>query len=118
MNCENKKMEFDKSPLLNSPRDFRRCMKLLRRRPRFLLSPPCFLALLLLLPGSLAVAAREAEYQVRTNKDVLVAMRDGVRLATDLYLPARNGAAVPEKFPIILMRTPYSKAGGQSFGQF
>ena len=39
----------------------------------------------------------------------MIPMRDGVRLSTDIYQPARNGAAVPEKFPIILERTPYGK---------
>lgn len=34
-----------------------------------------------------------------------VAMRDGVKLATDVYLPATNAA-----YPIILLRTPYNKA--------
>ena len=34
-------------------------------------------------------------------------MRDGVKLATDVYLP-REGEG---KFPVILIRTPYNKAG-------
>ena len=37
-------------------------------------------------------------------RDVFVTMRDGVRLATDIYLP-RDGAS----FPVILERTPYGK---------
>ena len=47
------------------------------------------LALLLALPAALA---RDAEYQVIVTTNIMVAMRDGVKLATDLYLPARNGA--------------------------
>ncbi len=39
----------------------------------------------------------------------MVPMRDGVRLATDVYLPARNGQPVAGKWPTILMRTPYGK---------
>lgn len=37
---------------------------------------------------------------------VMVPMRDGVRLATDIYLPAGEG-----RFPVVLRRTPYNKAG-------
>jgi hypothetical protein len=42
-------------------------------------------------------------------KDVMVAMRDGVKLATDVYLPTKDGVIVTEKLPVILTRTPYSK---------
>ena len=38
-------------------------------------------------------------------RDVMVPMRDGVRLATDIYLPANDGT----RFPVILERTPYDK---------
>ncbi len=36
-------------------------------------------------------------------------MRDGVRLATDIYRPALNGEPVPGRFPAILGRTSYDK---------
>jgi len=39
----------------------------------------------------------------------MVAMRDGVHLATDLYRPARAGRALAGRYPAILMRTPYDK---------
>jgi predicted acyl esterase len=39
-------------------------------------------------------------------------MRDGVKLATDTYRPARNGQPVESRFPVILMRTPYNKETG------
>ncbi len=39
------------------------------------------------------------------KRDVMVRMRDGVRLATDIYLPADDGT----KYPVILERTPYNK---------
>ena len=39
----------------------------------------------------------------------MVPMRDGVRLATDVYFPAKNGARREGKFPAILERTPYNK---------
>ena len=41
--------------------------------------------------------------------DLRVAMRDGVHLATDVYLPARDGEALPGPFPVVLERTPYGK---------
>ena len=43
------------------------------------------------------------------SADVMVPMRDGVRLATDLYLPAKAGEALKGRFPVILERTPYDK---------
>ncbi len=39
----------------------------------------------------------------------MVAMRDGVRLATDIYFPARNGEPVDARMPAVLHRTPYDK---------
>ena len=42
-------------------------------------------------------------------RNTFVAMDDGVRLATDVYLPAKKG-----EFPCILMRTPYSKNGAKN----
>ncbi len=50
------------------------------------------------------------EFEVVAERDVMVTMRDGVKLATDIYRPARNGVALAEKFPVILERTPYGKA--------
>ena len=41
---------------------------------------------------------------MRTITNMMIPMRDGVRLATDLYLPDKEGA-----YPLILMRTPYDK---------
>jgi putative CocE/NonD family hydrolase len=45
-----------------------------------------------------------ASGQVVVQHDVMVPMRDGVHLATDIHLPAKEG-----KFPAILWRTPYNK---------
>lgn len=47
--------------------------------------------------------------EIAAFKDVLVAMRDGVRLATDVYRPARDGELLPGPFPTILLRTSYDK---------
>lgn len=43
--------------------------------------------------------------------DIMIAMRDGVRLATDIYLPARDGKPLPGPWPVLLERTPYDKRG-------
>jgi len=42
------------------------------------------------------------------DKSVMVPMRDGVRLATDIYRPAREGKA-SAGLPVILERTPYGR---------
>lgn len=69
---------------------------------------------LLLVPGPVssqsgAAAAQEGtaspsipSYDVKWAMNVPVTMRDGVRLATDLYLPDAEG-----RFPVVLVRTPY-----------
>ena len=56
-----------------------------------------------------ASAEPEAAFDVVLTSDVMVRMRDGVRLATDVYRPARNGRPAPGLFPVILERTPYGK---------
>jgi putative CocE/NonD family hydrolase len=44
------------------------------------------------------------------SKTYMVPMRDGVKLATDVYLPEDG-----ERYPVILVRTPYGKGHGQNF---
>ncbi|MCC2613010.1 CocE/NonD family hydrolase [Neorhizobium petrolearium] len=41
--------------------------------------------------------------------DVMVTMRDGIRLATDIYQPAKDGKVIEARLPAILERTPYGK---------
>ena len=54
-------------------------------------------------PGSLGVPfGGEDGYSL--TLDVPIPMRDGARLATDLYLPAATGV-----YPVLLERTPYGK---------
>ncbi len=48
-------------------------------------------------------------YGIVVSKDVLVTMRDGIRLATDLHRPGRNGELVGGRFPTIVCLTPYDK---------
>jgi uncharacterized protein len=54
-------------------------------------------------------ADREPNFDVALTSDVMVSMRDGVRLATDVYRPALNGKPLQGRFPVILERTPYGK---------
>src|SRR5258708_7202093 len=43
-------------------------------------------------------------------RNVMIPMRDGVLLATDIYLPSSDAATpVNGKFPLVVSRTPYSK---------
>jgi hypothetical protein len=66
-----------------------------------------------LVLGAAACAGRKAKklgieppaYKVRVEKDVMIPMRDGARLAADIYFPAGL-----EKAPVILIRTPYGKS--------
>ena len=53
--------------------------------------------------------ARVTSYGIVLAKDVMVAMRDGIRLASDIYRPARDGQLVDGRFPTIMLRTPYDK---------
>ena len=65
-------------------------------------------SVVVLLAGKQRSLAEEP-YEVVVSRNVMVSMRDGVRLATDVYRPARNGVPVAGKFPVILERTPYGK---------
>ena len=56
------------------------------------------------------VGAEAKTHDVVVERDVMVGMRDGVRLATDMYFPAIDGERVAEELPAVLMRTPYDKS--------
>jgi hypothetical protein len=69
------------------------------------------LAAALAVPArALAETARGA-FDVVVQRDVMMVTRDGVQLATDIYLPARNGKRIAQRVPVILERTPYGKSG-------
>jgi uncharacterized protein len=55
---------------------------------------------------------------VVTQTGIMVPMRDGVKLATDIYLPTKDGQPIAGRFPVILTRTPYNKDGGKKFGEY
>lgn len=46
----------------------------------------------------------QPEFEVSVESNIRVPMRDGVKLATDVYRPTADG-----KYPVILVRTPYKK---------
>lgn len=64
------------------------------------------------------VSKRTAEYDVIVEKNVVIAVRDGTKLAADIYRPARDGSAVPGRFPTLLTRTPYNKDGSAGEGKY
>jgi putative CocE/NonD family hydrolase len=66
--------------------------------------------LALIISVSVSGTAWAQEYEVLAQRSIMMPMRDGINLATDLYLPARDGRAADGKFPAILVRTPYGKA--------
>jgi putative CocE/NonD family hydrolase len=56
--------------------------------------------------------ADDAPYQaLQVEKNLMVPMRDGVRMATDIFRPALNGKPVDTRLPLLLQRTPYGKTG-------
>ena len=72
-----------------------------------------------LLVAAVTLGAQgDSRFDVVVSKDVMIAMRDGVKLATDIYRPARNGVPVDGRFPVIMERTPYNKDGGANTAAF
>ncbi len=71
-----------------------------------------FLPLRLLLVALMLQACLGAD-DVAVHNNVMVSMRDGIKLATDLYLPPSEG-----KFPVILTRLPYNKDGAKTLGRY
>jgi len=51
----------------------------------------------------------EPPFGVFLQARVMVPMRDGIRLATDIYLPAREGRIASGRFATIIERTPYGR---------
>jgi putative CocE/NonD family hydrolase len=58
-------------------------------------------------PETTAAAPRPDSFVVERN--VMAPMRDGVRLACDVYRPAIGGRPMEEPLPVLLERTPYGK---------
>ena len=59
-------------------------------------------------PNEYAGYATKA-YDGHQRSSFYVAMRDGTRLAVDLYRPTKNGTVAAEKLPVIWMHSPYNR---------
>ena len=57
-------------------------------------------------------------WDVIIARDVMVPMRDGVHLATDLYFPAENRRPLEQKLPAVLQRTAYNKSSYEGMASF
>ncbi len=67
-----------------------------------------------LLLSSIALSSQDSSIpNIRMFPNVSVPMRDGVILAADVYLPAPMG-----RYPVLLERSPYGKAGGKGEGTY
>lgn len=73
-----------------------------------------FIAAALLAALQIHLHAQAPEPAIKVEKNIMVGMRDGVNLATDVYLPAGD----VQKLPVILTRTPYDKKGTKSYGEY
>ena len=58
---------------------------------------------------AIATASPAAAQDVAVERNVMIPARDGIRLATDIYRPARGGVAEPGRRPVLFLRTPYDK---------
>jgi hypothetical protein len=67
---------------------------------------------LLVLSFIYAEPATQSYPEVVIERNVMIPKRDGVRLATDIYRPARAGSPVAGKLPVLFQRTPYDKSSG------
>ncbi len=57
------------------------------------------------------MTASTPSFLTTATYNIMVPMRDGVRLATDVYRPALpDGSPAPGKFPVVLGRTSYNKS--------
>jgi uncharacterized protein len=60
--------------------------------------------------GHAGSSAAKPYPDVIRQQDVMVAARDGVLLATDIYRPGTGNVPAPERLPVLLHRTPYDKS--------
>src|SRR5438128_623832 len=75
-------------------------------------------AFALVFPIVLSAQAPAAYDVVRAEHDLMIPTRDGAKMATDIYRPSRNGAAIAEKLPVLLIRTPYDKGTAQKDAEY
>ena len=58
---------------------------------------------------------RDQANDVTVLHDVMVKMRDGVELATNIFLPSKDTTPIDAKYPVLLQRTPYNKSDPVSY---
>lgn len=68
------------------------------------------LLLLLSISATLLGNAQQLGVDVVLEENVMIPSFDGIKLATDIYRPAKNGIPTKEKLPLLLQRTPYGKS--------
>ena len=73
-------------------------------RSRLRLRPGLYLVFL-----SLSALAQEGQSPIVFEPDVMISMRDGTKLAANVFRPKGDG-----RFPVILMRSPYGKPDDKS----
>ena len=61
---------------------------------------------LTIAPAALRAADDTPAPEVPPKQEIMIPMRDGVKLATDVYFPTGEGP-----WPLVLARTPYNKGG-------
>ncbi len=64
-----------------------------------------------LQPGASAQASATVQLATEVQRNVMVPMRDDIKLAADIYFPSKPGP-----FPVLLVRTPYDKKNNQYGG--
>ena len=69
-------------------------------------------------PDADATPASEPQYDVLVARGVWTPLRDGVRLASDVYLPARGFDRAQGTHPALLIRTPYDKNASAATGTY
>ena len=76
---------------------------------------PVLSATVFVRPAAVQSAAQPAANPAAPviENNVLVPMRDGVRLAVDIYRPSAVG-----RFPVLLCRTPYNKNGQAALAKY
>jgi len=81
---------------------------------RFALHPKLILVVLCLATVGASQSQSKPPFEIQASKNLMVSMRDGVKLATDIYRPAQNGTPVSGRFPTLLVRTPYARVYKES----
>lgn len=67
---------------------------------------------------ALVGAAGAQEFDSIVVSTEMVRMRDGIKLATDIYRPVRGNQVVNERLPVLVGRTPYNKTELRMGGEY